>query len=132
MSVLQKTTLISFALLTTSCAATVTDDNLGHAGVHSASTLSCEQIAKSMNTLEQEAIVMVSAAPQADWRDDLATGFGHVVFWPALMLQTTKENKDEFTQLKHRHNTLSQESAARGCDPVRDVSFDRGDDVELF
>lgn len=78
--------------------------------------LSCRQITAERDAIASEVSRVSVAQDKQRKKDQIATGVGAVVFWPALLYNVAvKDDADQLGRLKGQYDALGRMAGEKGC-----------------
>lgn len=79
------------------------------------SNYDCQQIQGELIRLQTRVNIIAGEQSKKARSDKIAAGVGAVVFWPALFLLASDDNKAELSNLKGQYDALEQVAVVKRC-----------------
>lgn len=76
----------------------------------------CGQISAERERIATRVSQVTGAQARQAQNEQIATGIGLVLFWPALFLLVGPDRKEELSNLKGRYEALEQAAVEKRCD----------------
>jgi hypothetical protein len=109
------TSVVATAAILAGCAST--SDRIGASYVSPATytNYDCSQIRLEMERVADRVRQTAGAQNRQAQNEQIATGIGLVLFWPALFMLAGPDRKDELANLKGHFDALSQVQIEKKC-----------------
>jgi hypothetical protein len=106
--------LVCVALLA-ACAARSDQVTAAYVSPVQYSTLDCDQLRTELTRVSARVNEVAGAQDRKHRNDQIATGVGIVLFWPALFFLMSDDNKAELSRLKGEYDALDANAVQKKC-----------------
>lgn len=109
-------TVVTLSIAAAGCATASRDVPTAYVSPLQYQAFDCDQLASETGRIQQRVQQLGGRLDQAAANDKALTGFGVILFWPALFaLGGTKEQEAEYGRMKGEYEALQQAAVGKRC-----------------
>lgn len=115
---------LACGLLVSGCASTSERIGASYVSPLTYESYDCEQILAERERIATRVHDVAGAQNRQAKNEQIATGVGLVLFWPALFMLVGPDRREELANLKGQYEALEQASTKKRCDATKARSRD--------